>query len=108
MKTLTTNRSVSREELVSILEKDLSHNYKYELVDDNKEKYVLVKKNALIGAKISNVANKISIEGVTPTLGGYLFTFAATFYTGLFLGGIAQPWLEFEKSVGHALLSKLQ
>lgn len=108
MKTLTTNRSVSHEELVSILEQDLSHNYKYELVDDKQGKYVLVKKNALIGAKISNVANKISIEGVTPTLGGYLFTFAATFYTGMFLGGIAQPWFDFEKSVGKALLNKLQ
>ncbi|MBE8971158.1 hypothetical protein IQ277_34665 [Nostocales cyanobacterium LEGE 12452] len=109
MKTLTTNRFVSREELVSILEQDLSHDYKYELVDDKQEKYLIVKKNALIGAKISNVANKISIEGVTPTLGGYLFTLAATFYTGmLFLGGIAQPWFDFEKSVGKVLLNKLQ
>lgn len=108
MKTLSTNRSVSREELVSILENELSHDYKCKLVDDYQEKYVLVKKNALIGAKIYNVANKISIEGVTPTIGGYLFTFAATFYTGMFLGGIAQPWLDFEKSVGHALLNKLQ
>lgn len=108
MKTLTTNKSVSREELVSILEQDLSHDYQYEIVDDKQEQYVLVKKNALIGAKIFNAANKISIQGVTPTLGGYLFTFAATFYTGLFLGGIAQPWFDFEKSVGKVLLSKLQ
>ncbi|MGN7888402.1 hypothetical protein [Dyadobacter sp. 22481] len=108
MKTLTTNRSVSREELVSILEQDLSHDYKYKLVDDKREKYVLVKKNALIGAKISNVANKISIEGVTPTLGGYLFAFGAMFYTGMFLGGIAQPWFDFEKSVGKALQSRIQ
>jgi len=35
MKTLTTNRTVSREELVSILEQDLSHDYKYELVADD-------------------------------------------------------------------------
>ena len=108
MKTLTTNKSISSEELVSILQQDLSHDYKYELVDDKQEKYVLVKKNALIGARISNAANKTSIEGVTPSLGGYLFTFATMFYTGLFLGGIAQPWLDFEKSVGKALLNKLQ
>lgn len=108
MKTLTTNKSVSREELVSILKNELSHNYQYEIVDDKQEKYVLVKKNALIGAKIYDVANKISIEGVTPTLGGYLFTFAATFYVGMFLGGIAQPWFDFEKSVGAALRKELQ
>ncbi|MDR6803153.1 hypothetical protein J2Y45_000423 [Dyadobacter sp. BE34] len=107
MKTLTANRFISREELVSILEKGLSHEYKYELVDENQERYVLVKKNALVGAKIFNVANKISIEGVTPTLGGYLFVFAATFYTGMFLG-VPQPWLDFEKSVGTALVKELQ
>ena len=107
MKTLTVNRSVSREELVSILEQDLSHDYKYELVDDKQEEYVLVKKNAFIGAKIFNTANKIFIEGVTPTFGGYVFAFVVTFWTGMFLG-VPQPWLSFEKSIGHALLSKLQ
>lgn len=108
MKTLTTNRSVSRKELVSILEQDLSHVCKYELVDDGQEEYVLVKKNAFIGAKIFNTTNKIFIEDVTPTLGGYFFAFGTTFYTGMFLGGMSQLWLDSERSVGAALGRKLQ
>jgi hypothetical protein len=107
MKTLTANRPVSRKELVSILKNTLSREYKYELVESNQERYLLVKKNPFIGAKVFHEGNKITIEAVVPTFGGYLFAFAATFYTGMFLG-VPLPWLSFEKSVGYALLSKLQ
>lgn len=103
MKTLTANRSLSRQELVSILKNGLSDHYRYKIVDDNEERYVLVRKNALVGAKIFSIADKISIEAVVPTLGGYLFAFAVTFWTGLFLG-VPQPWLNFEKTIGSALL----